>query len=124
MVTSQPDQTSCPLCSKFTYASMPPKHKVVKPPLGGSPIAWSKIIDDPMNNVFPSDDGVAPQSSGMSERSNQQTAYKKVRLDSVLLQVNGMSEHKEVNLDSILPQFSGGWQNQEIAMPQSSGMSA
>jgi hypothetical protein len=77
-----------------------------------------------MNNVSPSDDGVAPQSSGVSERSNQHTAYKKVRLYSVLPEVNGVSEHKEVNLYSILLQFSGGLQNQENTTPQSSGMSA
>jgi hypothetical protein len=48
VVTSQPDKTSCPPCSEFTRASMPPKHKYVKPP---PPIAWSKITEDPMNNV-------------------------------------------------------------------------
>jgi hypothetical protein len=65
-VTSQPDQTSCPPCSKFTHPSMPPKHKYVKPPPGRPPVTWSKITDDPMNNVSPSDGGVAPQSSGVS----------------------------------------------------------
>ncbi len=49
-----------------------------------------------------------PQSSGMSTRSNQRTVHKKVRLDSVLPQVNGVSAHKEVSLDSILLQISGG----------------
>jgi hypothetical protein len=53
-----------------------------------------------------------PQSSGMSAQSNQQNAYKKVRFNSVLLQVNGVSAHKEVSLDSILLQFSGKLQDQ------------
>ncbi len=47
-----------------------------------------------------------PQSSGMSAQFNQQTAYKKVRFDSVLPQVNGMSAHKEVSLNSISLQIS------------------
>jgi hypothetical protein len=47
----------------------------------------------------------------MSARCNQQTAYKKVRFDSVLPQVNGVSAHKEVSLDRILPQISGGLQD-------------
>jgi hypothetical protein len=66
VVTSQPDQTSCSPCSKFTRASMPPKHKYTKPSPGRPPIKWSKITDDPMNDVSPSDNSVAPQSSGVS----------------------------------------------------------
>jgi hypothetical protein len=126
-VTCQPDQTSCPPCSEFTCASMPPKHKYVKPPSGRPPITWNKITDNPMNNVSPSDDSVAPQSSGMSGRSNQQTAYKKVRLDSVSPQFNSVSARKEVSLNSILPQFSSGLQDQASVndvLPQSSGVSA
>ncbi len=65
-----------------------------------------------------------PQSSGVSEWSNQQTAYMKVRFNSVFLQVHSMSAHKKVSLNSILLQFSGGLQNQENATPQYSGMSA
>jgi hypothetical protein len=53
-----------------------------------------------------------PQFSGMSAQSNQRTAYKKVRFDSDLPQVNGVSAHKEVSLDSILPQISSGLQDQ------------
>jgi hypothetical protein len=67
---------------------------------------------------------VTPQSSGVSARSNQQTKYKKVRFDSVLLHFSGVTAHKEVSLDSILLQFSGGLQNQENPWPQSRGMSA
>jgi hypothetical protein len=51
----------------------------------------------------------------------------KVRFDSVLPQVNGVSAYKEVSLDSILPQFSSGSQDQarvNNVTPQSSGMSA
>jgi hypothetical protein len=69
-VTSQPDQITCPPCSEFTCTSMPPKHKYLKPLPGRPPITWSKITDDPMNNVSPSDNGVAPQSSGVPARSN------------------------------------------------------
>jgi len=52
--------------SKATRANdMPPKHDYVEPPAGRPPIAWSKITDDLMDNdVSPSNDGVAPQSSG------------------------------------------------------------
>ncbi len=126
-MTCHPDQTSCPLCSKFTCASMPPKHKYIEPPPGRPPITWSKITDDPMKDVSPSDDGVAPQSSGVSVQSNQQTAYKKVRLSSVLPQFSLMSAHKAISLDSILPQFNGGLQDQarvNNVTPQSSGVSA
>jgi hypothetical protein len=35
-------------------------------------------------------ENVMPQSRGMSVQSNQRTTYKKFRLDSVLLQVNGV----------------------------------
>jgi hypothetical protein len=68
-------------------------------------------------------DGVAPQSSGMSAQSNQQSAYKKVRFNSVLPQVSGVSAHKAVSLDSISPQFSGKLQDQASngRAPQSSG---
>jgi hypothetical protein len=67
--------------------------------------------------------GVAPQSSGVSAQSNQQSAYKKVRFNSVLPQVSGVSAHKAVSLDSILPQFSGELQDQasDGRAPQSSG---
>jgi hypothetical protein len=54
---------------------------------------------------------VMPQSSFLSAQSNQQTAYKKVRLGSVLPQLSGVSAHKEVSLDNILPQFSSGLQD-------------
>jgi hypothetical protein len=64
-----------------------------------------------MDDVSPSDDGVAPQSSGVSAQFNQQTAYKKVRFDSVLPQVNGMPAHKEVSLDSIFPQINSRLQD-------------
>ncbi len=70
---------------------------------------------------------VTPQSSGMSAQSNQQTAYKKVRFDSVSPQFSGVSAHKEVSLNSILLQFSGGLQDQARVTNvtlQSSGMSA
>jgi hypothetical protein len=113
-VIGESDQTSqgnLP-SSKATCANMPPKHKYVKPPSGRPPIAWSNITDNPMDDVSPSNDGVAPQSSGMKAQSNRQTAYKKTRFDSVLLQTSGMSAHKEVSLDSILPQTSGGLQDQ------------
>jgi hypothetical protein len=70
------------------------------------------------------ENNVTPQSSGMSAQSNEQTAYNKIRLDSVLPRVNHMSERNEVNLDTILLQFSGGLQNQENATPQSSVVSA
>ncbi len=73
-VTCQPDQTSCPPCSKFTRANMPLKHKYIKTPPGRPPITWSKITDDPMNNISPSDNDFAPQPSGVSVQSNQQTA--------------------------------------------------
>jgi hypothetical protein len=69
---------------------------------------------------------VMPQSSGMSAQSNQKTAYKKVRFDSVLPQFSSLSANKEVSLDSILPQLSGGLQDQaEVndVTPQSSGIS-
>jgi hypothetical protein len=65
-----------------------------------------------MDDVSPSNNGVAPQSSGAKAQSNQQTAYKKVRFDSVLLQTSGASAHEEVSLDSIPPQTSGGLQDQ------------
>ncbi len=78
--------------------------------------------EDSLDNILPQFSGelqdqarennVTPQSSGVSAQSNQQTAYKKVRLDSVSPQVNGMSAHKEVSLDSILPQISSRLQNQ------------
>jgi hypothetical protein len=52
----------------------------------------------------------------------------KVRFDSVLPQLSGMSAHKEISLDSsILPQFSRGLQDQarvNNVTPQSSGVSA
>jgi hypothetical protein len=103
-----------------------PTHKYVGPPPGRPPIAWSKITEVPVGDVSPSGDGVASQTSGMSVQSNQQNAYKKVRFDSVLPQVRGMSAHKEVSLDSILPQVSGGLQDQarDGVAPQSSGVSA
>jgi hypothetical protein len=91
---------------------MPPKHKYIKPPSGRPPIAWSKITDDPMDDISPSKDGVAPQSSGAKAQSNQQMAYKKVRFDSVLLQTSGASAHEEVSFDSIPLQTSGGLQDQ------------
>jgi hypothetical protein len=125
-VTSQLDQTSCSPCFEFTRARMPPKHMYVKPLPGRPPITWSKITDDPMYDVSPSDNSVLPQSSGMSVRSNQQTAYKKVRFDSVSPQVNSVSAHKEVSLNSILLQISGGLQDQareNNVAPQSIGVS-
>jgi hypothetical protein len=64
-----------------------------------------------MDDVSPSNDGVAPQSSGAKARSNQQTAYKKVRSDSALPQTSGILAHEEVSLDSILPQTSGRLQD-------------
>jgi hypothetical protein len=62
----------------------------------------------------------------VSARSDQQSAYKKVRFDCVSPQANGVSAHKEVSLDSILLQVSGGLQDQakDKVAPQSSGMSA
>jgi hypothetical protein len=68
-------------------------------------------------------DGLAPQSSGMSAQSNQQSAYKKVRFNSALPQVSDMSAYKAVSLDSILPQFSCELQDQASGgrAPQSSG---
>ena len=78
-----------------------------------------------MDNVSPSNDGVAPQSSGAKAQSNQQTAYKKVRSDSALPQTSGMLAHEEVSLDSILPQTSGGSQDQATnQMTQSSNRQA
>ncbi len=70
---------------------------------------------------------VMPQPSGVSAQSNQQTACKTVRFNSVSPQFSGMSAHKEVSLDSILPQFSGGLQDRarvNDVTPQSSGVSA
>jgi hypothetical protein len=129
-MASQSDQTSqgSPPFLKFTSASMPPNptHKYVGPPPGRPPIAWSKIAEVPVGDVSPSGNGVASQSNGMSAQSNQPRAYKKVRFDSVLPQVSGVSEHKEVSLDSILPQVSSGLQDQarDGVASQSSGMSA
>ncbi len=129
-VTSQSDRISqgSPPFFKITAASMLqiPKHKYVKPPPGRSPIAWSKITDNPASKASPSGNGVRPQSSGVSLGSNQQSAYKKVRFDCVSPQANGVSAHKKVSLDSILPQVSGGLQDQakDNVAPQSSGMSA
>ena len=85
-VIGKSDQTSQgnPPSSKATRANnMPPKQEYVKSPSGRSLIARSKITDDPMDDVSPSYNDVAPQSSGRKARSNQQTAYKKVRFDSV-----------------------------------------
>ncbi len=65
-VNGESDQTSQgnPPSSKAIRANMPPKHEYVEPPLGRPPIAWSKITEDPMDDVSPSNNGVAPQSSG------------------------------------------------------------
>jgi hypothetical protein len=127
-VTGESDQTSQgnPPSSEATRANnMPPKHEYVKPPSGRPPIAWSKITDHPMDDVSPSNDGVAPQSSGVKARSNQRTAYKKVRSNSALPQTSGMLAHKEVSLDSIPPQTSGGLQDQATnQMTQSSNWTA
>jgi hypothetical protein len=99
-MASQSDQTSqgSPPFLEFTSASMPPNptHKYIGPPPGRQPIAWSKITKVPVGNVSQSGDSVASQSSGMSAQSNQQSAYKKVRFNSVLQQVSSMSAHKEV----------------------------
>jgi hypothetical protein len=128
-MASQSDQTSQgnPPFLNFTSASMPsnPTQKYVGPPLGRPPIAWSKITEVPVGNVSPSSDGVASQSSGVSAQSNQPSAYKKGRFNSVLPQVSGMSAHKEVSLDSISPQVSSGSQDQarDGVAPQSSGVS-
>jgi hypothetical protein len=128
-MASQSDQKSqgSPPFLEFTSASMPPNptHKYVGPPPGRPPIAWSKITENLKGNVSPSGNGVASQSSGVPVQSNQQSAYKKVRFNSVLLQVSSMSAHKEVSLDSILPQVSGRSQDQarDRVAPQSSGMS-
>ncbi len=67
-VIGKSDQTSQgnPPCSESTCASMPPKHEYIEPPLGRPPIAWSKITDNPMGDVSPSNNGVVPQSSGAS----------------------------------------------------------
>jgi hypothetical protein len=65
-----------------------------------------------MGDVSPSDNSVAPQSSGASAQSNQQTAFKKVRFNSVSPQTSGMSAQKEVSLDSILQQISSGLHDQ------------
>ncbi len=91
---------------------MPPKHEYVELPSERPPIAWSKITDDHMDDVSPSNDGVAPQSSGAKARSNRQMSYKKIRFDSVLPQTSGVSAHKKVSLDSIPPQTSGESQDQ------------
>jgi hypothetical protein len=129
-MASQSDKTSqgSPPFLEFTSASMPlnPTHKYVGPPLGRPPIAWSKITEVPVGNVSPSGNSVASQSSGMSAQSDQQSAYKKVRFNSVLPQVSAVSAHKEVSLDSILPQVSGRLQDhaRDGVAPQSSGVSA
>jgi hypothetical protein len=68
-----------------------------------------------------------PQFSGMSAQSNQQTAYKKDRFNSVLLLFSSVSAHKKVSLNSILLQFSRRLQDQarvNDVTPQSSGVSA
>jgi hypothetical protein len=78
-----------------------------------------------MDDVSPSNDGVAPQSSGTKAQSNQQMAYKKIRSDSALPQTSGMLAHKEVSLNSIPPQTSGGSQDQATnQMTQSSNRQA
>jgi hypothetical protein len=113
-VNGKSDQTSQgnPPSSDATHANLPPKHEYVEPPSGRPPIAWSKITDDPMDDLSPCNDGLAPQSSGAKAQSNQRMAYKKVRFDSVLPQTSGASAHEEVSLNSIPPQTSSGLQDQ------------
>jgi hypothetical protein len=94
-VACQRDPTSKLHTEKFRFDSVLPQlssmsaHKEVSLDSSILPQFSSGFQDQArLNNVM-------PQSSGMSVQSNHQTAYMKVRFDSVFLQVNRVSAHKK-----------------------------